>query len=80
MPDYIRKHVEGHSFVDIGCMWGVNGEYAFIAEEAGATDVKGVDVFDPTPEFEEKKQAKNSNVEFILGDATHPDTLDKNGL
>ncbi len=80
MPDYIRKHVAGRSFVDIGCMWGVNGEYAFIAEEAGATEVKGVDVFGPTPEFEQKKQAKNSNVEFILGDATHPDTLDKIGV
>ncbi|MCO5186306.1 MAG: DUF1698 domain-containing protein [Anaerolineae bacterium] len=80
LPDYIRNHAAGRSFVDIGCMWGVNGEYAFIAEESGATEVKGVDVFGPTPEFEEKKQARNSNVTFILGDATHPDTIAQVGV
>src|ERR1051325_10217956 len=66
LPNLIRQHAPNRSFVDIGCMWGVNGEYAFIAEEAGATAVKGVDVFGPTPEFEAKKKARNSAVEFIL--------------
>jgi hypothetical protein len=80
LPDYIRSHAAGRSFVDIGCMWGVNGEYAFIAEEAGATEVKGVDVFGPTPEFEANKRARGSNVTFILGDATHPDTIARVGV
>lgn len=80
LPQHIRHHAPGRSFVDIGCMWGVNGEYAFIAEEAGATAVKGVDVFGPTPEFLEKKQARGSHVEFILGDAGHPDTLAQIGV
>ena len=53
LPGLIRRHAPGKSFADIGCMWGVNGEYAFAAEEAGATRVVGVDVFGPTPEFEE---------------------------
>lgn len=79
LPDLIRQYAPGRSFVDVGCMWGVNGEYAFIAEEAGATRVKGVDVFGPTPEFEAKKQARHSAVEFILGDATHPDTIARIG-
>lgn len=79
LPEYIRNYAPGRSFVDIGCMWGVNGEYAFMAEEAGATIVKGVDVFGPTPEFEAKKQARNSKVEFILGDAGHPDTIARIG-
>ena len=39
LPRHIRKHAPGKSFADIGCMWGVNGEYAFLAEEAGATRV-----------------------------------------
>lgn len=77
---HIRHHSPGRSFVDIGCMWGVNGEFSFIAEDAGATAIKGVDVFGPTPEFEKKKRTRNSNVEFILGDVTHPDTLKKIGL
>jgi hypothetical protein len=80
LPEFIRNYAPENSFVDIGCMWGVNGEYAFIAEEAGATSVKGVDVFGPTPEFEAKQKERNSSVEFILGDASHPDTLEKIGL
>ncbi len=80
LPDLIRSYAPGNSFVDIGCMWGVNGEYAFIAEEAGATLVKGVDVFGPTPEFEAKKRERNSSVEFILGDAGHPDILARVGM
>lgn len=80
LPEFIRNYSRGKSFVDIGCMWGVNGEYAFIAEEAGAVKVKGVDVFGPTPEFEAKRRKRNSSVEFILGDATHPDTLARIGV
>jgi len=80
LPEYIRNYSNGRSFADIGCMWGVNGEYAFIAEEAGATVVKAVDVFGPTPEFEEKKKTRNSSVEFILGDASHPDIISRIGI
>ena len=75
LPEYIRNHAPGRSFVDVGCMWGVNGEYAFIAEQAGATTVKAVDVFGPTPEFEQKRIARGSRVEFVLGDITRPETL-----
>jgi len=80
MPDYIRRHAPGHSFADIGCMWGVNGEYSFIAAEAGATSVKAVDVFGPTPEFEEKHATRGERVEFLLGDVTSPTTLERIGL
>jgi SAM-dependent methyltransferase len=80
LPAYIRTYARGRSFVDVGCMWGVDGEYAFLAEEAGATRVKGVDVFGPTPEFEQKKAGRHSSVEFILGDITSPATLDRIGL
>ncbi len=80
LPEYVREYAPGRSFVDIGCMWGVNGEYAFAAEEAGAINVKGVDVFGPTPEFEAKRRSRNSAVEFILGDATHPETIARVGV
>jgi SAM-dependent methyltransferase len=76
LPHYISKFAPGKSFLDVGCMWGVNGAYAFLAEEAGATCVKGIDVFGPTPEFLEKKEQRRSRVEFILGDATHPCTIE----
>jgi hypothetical protein len=61
-------------------MWGVNGEYAFIAEASGATAVAAIDVFGPTPEFEEKRQARASKVEFVLGDISQPPTIDRIGV
>lgn len=60
-------------------MWGVDGEYAFLAEEAGATRVVAVDVFGPTPEFEEKRVSRGSRVDFVLGDITSPATIDAVG-
>src|SRR4029078_12036395 len=79
LPEFIRNHVPGRSFGDIGCMWGVNGEYSFIAEEAGAASVTAVDVFGPTPEFEEKRITRGARVRFVLGDATRASTLDEIG-
>ena len=79
LPDYIRAHAPGRTFADIGCMWGVNGGFAFLAEDSGATAVKAVDVFGPTPEFEETRRARASHVEFILGDVTRSETLARVG-
>lgn len=80
LPDYIRTFAPGRSFADIGCMWGVNGEFSFIAEEAGATRVVAVDVFGPTPEFEEKRRARGPRVEFLLGDITRRSTREAVGV
>lgn len=79
LPGLIRRHASGKTFADIGCMWGVNGEYSFLAEEAGATEVKAVDVFGPTPEFEEEHRKRGSRVDFILGDIGAPATLARVG-
>jgi 2-polyprenyl-3-methyl-5-hydroxy-6-metoxy-1,4-benzoquinol methylase len=79
LPDYVRRLAPGKTFADIGCMWGVNGEYTFVAEEAGATAATGVDVFGPTPEFEEKRQARNSSVRFVLGDISRAETVERVG-
>jgi hypothetical protein len=78
--ELIRKHAPGRSFVDIGCMWGVNGAHAFAAEAAGAAGVKGVDVFGPTPEFEAEKKSRGSSVEFLLGDAGSPEMAARIGV
>ncbi len=80
LPEHVRKYAAGRTFADVGCMWGIDGEMAFVAEEAGATDVKGVDVYGPTEEFERKKQERNSSVEFILGDITRQDTIERVGV
>jgi hypothetical protein len=75
LPDHVRRFAPGRSFADIGCLWGVDGEYAFQAEAAGAARVTAVDVFGPTPEFERKKQERHSRVDFVLGDVVDPRTL-----
>lgn len=80
LPEHIREHSDGRSFADIGCMWGVNGAHSFMAEEAGASPVKAVDVFGPTPEFQQDMEDRNSSVEFILGDVTDPATLERIGV
>ena len=80
LGDYVRRFAPGRSFADIGCMWGVNGEHAFLAEDAGATRVVAVDVFGPTPEFDERHRARGSNVEFVLGDITRRATLNAIGV
>jgi hypothetical protein len=79
LPEFIRNHVSGRSFADIGCMWGVNGEYSFVAAEAGATAVTAVDVFGPTPEFEQKRLARAPDVRFVLGDITQVATIEDIG-
>ncbi len=79
LPALIRQHAPGKTFADVGCMWGVNGEYSFVAEEAGAAAVKAIDVFGPTPEFDQKHAARHSRVEFILGDVGAPATLARVG-
>ena len=75
LPACIRRFAPGQTFLDVGCMWGVNGEYAFGAEAAGATRVTALDVFGPTPEFEQKRRDRGSQVRFVLGDATDPRTI-----
>jgi hypothetical protein len=79
LRNYVWTYAAGRSFVDVGCIWGVNGEYAFLAEDAGATLVKAVDVFGPTPEFEAKRRERNSSVHFILGDVTQSSTIEAVG-
>ncbi len=79
LPGLIRRHAPAKSFADIGCMWGVNGDHAFLAEDAGATRVIGVDVFGPTPEFDATHGQRRSRVEFVLGDVTRQETLARIG-
>ncbi len=80
LPEYVRRLAPGKTFADIGCMWGVNGEYTFVAEEAGATAATGVDVFGPTPEFEERRRALDSRVQFVLGDISRVETVERVGM
>jgi SAM-dependent methyltransferase len=78
--ELIRKHAVGKSFADIGCMWGVNGFFSFLAEECGAKRVVAVDIYPESEEFLREKSKRNSAVEFVQGDIHLQEIISKIGL
>ena len=77
--DLVRRYAPGRSFLDVGCMWNVHGGIAFLAEEAGATRVTGIDVMAPTPQFEAEHARRASGVRFVRGDVHDPATVAEAG-
>src|SRR5262245_15439232 len=61
-------------------MWDVSGRFSFLAEEAGATRVTGLDVMAATPEFEAEHARRNSAVRFVTGDLHDPATVAEVGV
>jgi SAM-dependent methyltransferase len=66
--ELVRRFAAGRSFADIGCMWGVDGAIAFLAEETGATSVTAVDLMPASRRFETERARRGSTVRFIQGD------------
>jgi SAM-dependent methyltransferase len=77
--DLVRRYASGRSFLDVGCMWEVHGGIAFLAEEAGATRVTGIDVMASTPRFEAEHARRESSVRFVRGDVHDPATVAEAG-
>jgi SAM-dependent methyltransferase len=78
--DLVRRLAAGRSFVDVGCMWNINGGIAFAAEDGGATEVTGVDVMAATPEFEAERERRGSSMRFVHGDLHDPATREQVGV
>ena len=68
----IAEHAPGRSFLDVGCMWSVDGALCFAAEDAGARAVTGVDVMGATERFEAERARRGSAVRFVQGDLHEP--------
>lgn len=74
----VREHAAGAaSFLDVGCMWRIDGANAFAAEAAGAAAVTAVDVMGPTPAFAER--VRESRVRFVQGDVNDPALAERVG-
>jgi hypothetical protein len=73
--DIVRGHAAGKTFCDVGCMWKVHGRIAFVAEEAGAKAVTGLDVMEPSREFTAEHERRSSKVRFVRGDLHDPSTI-----
>jgi SAM-dependent methyltransferase len=69
----IERLAPSRTFVDVGCMWKVNGSYAFHALASGATEVTGVDINPATPEFEARNRAEGDRVRFVQADLNDPE-------
>lgn len=76
----IQRYVGGKSFADIGCMWGVNGLYSFIAEDAGASRIVAVDIYPESQEYLREHSKRESAVQFVQGDINLKQTTDKVGI
>jgi SAM-dependent methyltransferase len=72
---WIKTLAQGKKFVDVGCMWAVTGDYCFLAEKSGASQVVGIDIYPPQKEFIEKIQLYKSNVKFVKGDINSEETV-----
>lgn len=81
--ELVRRYAPGRTWVDVGCMWDVDGALAFLAEESGATRVTGVDVMEPTPAFRERHSREGSSVRFVRADllaASTPDAVGRHDV
>jgi SAM-dependent methyltransferase len=72
----IARHAPGRSIIDVGCMWRVNGAYAFHAARHGAARVVGLDSAEPTTEFCARNRELSDVVEFVRGDINDPGSVD----
>jgi hypothetical protein len=86
--DWVREHAPGRSFADVGGVFKLVGEMAFLAEEVGATQVTEVDVGDADliceghPEwgsFDAKREERGSKVRYVQGDLEDPATPERVG-
>jgi hypothetical protein len=85
----VRDNAPGKSFVDVGGMFKLIGEIAFVAEEAGASSVTMFDAGDPDliceghPEwgwFNKKHADRSSKVRYVQGDLEDPLTPERVGV
>lgn len=83
LPDrgwrFIAEHAPGRSFADIGGMYGIDGEVAFRAEQAGASAVTLFDAGEPTTTFLERSKQRGSAIRCVQGDLEDPVTVSEIG-
>jgi len=69
---FIAEQAPGRSFADIGGMFGVDGEVALQAEEAGAAAVTLFDAGEPSPRFLERSKERSAKIRCVQGDLEDP--------
>jgi 2-polyprenyl-3-methyl-5-hydroxy-6-metoxy-1,4-benzoquinol methylase len=77
--DLIARHAPDRTFVDVGCMWKVHGEYAFHALASGASAATGIDISEATLEFLTRNAEKSEAVRFVQIDLNTPSLEERLG-
>jgi hypothetical protein len=86
---WVREHAPGKSFADIGGVFKLVGDMAFLAEEVGATSVTLFDVGDVDLPceghlewgiFAEKAKERGSKVRYVQGDIEEPVSAERIGV
>jgi hypothetical protein len=78
---WIEQHAPGRSFADIGGLYNIHGEIAFLAESVGATPVTLFDAGDSRlTKFPQERDARGSQVRFVQGDLEDPLSMDEVGV
>lgn len=78
--ELVKRYAPGKSFADIGCMWGVDGFFSFLAQDHGAVRVVAVDVYPESTKFAEERAKRNSRIRFVRGDINLPEITDAIGV
>ncbi len=66
--ELIGRYAPGRSFVDLACLWQMDGSCAFLAEELGATRVTASDMSPATAAYEAERERRSSSVRFEQAD------------
>jgi len=78
--ELIGRYAPGRSFVDLACLWEMNGACAFVAEELGATRVTASDKWPASEEYDAEHQERESNVVFKMADLHEPEHVAALGI
>jgi hypothetical protein len=71
--ELIGRYAPGRTFVDLACLWIMNGGCAFVAEALGATRVTASDKWPANEEFDALHEERDSHVVFRQADLHEPE-------
>lgn len=77
--ELVRRLAPGRSFIDVGGMWNIDGEIAFLAEECGAGPVTVLDLMPASDRFERERGRRGSSVRLVRGDLHDADLVSELG-
>jgi hypothetical protein len=77
--ELIKRYAPGRTFVDVGGMWGIHADLAFLAEESGAAAVTVVDMMPISEEYRARHAESSSRVRYVQGDLHDPRVLEEVG-